>query len=88
MAATVKFAVYGALKNQDDAHKTAWDVTKKLQEAINSGNGVVKIDRDSMGGDPINLVEKHFGAIVEVDVGSGRELRAFACKEGQTIDFT
>ena len=83
----VIFAVYGGLKggSQDNAWKTALDATDALQTAINNTTGeIVKIDNGSMGRDPAHLVPKQFGAIVEVT----GERRAFACLEGQTIDFT
>jgi hypothetical protein len=83
----VKFAVYGALRDGNQDNTEAAVVTAALQTAIDNsphGNGVVTIDNNSMGGDPANRVQKHFGAIVEVD---GTD-RPFACLEGQTIDFT
>ena len=85
--ATVKFAVYGALRNGNQDNTEAAIVTSALQTAINNspnGNGVVRIDNKNMGGDPARGVQKHFAAIVEVD---GRD-RPFACLENQTIDFT
>jgi hypothetical protein len=83
----VIFAVYGGLRDgsQDNAWETAEDVTDDLQTAINRANGeIVKIDNNTMGGDPAKKVPKQFGAIVEV---KGNR-RPFACLEGQTIDFT
>lgn len=83
---TVKFAVYGGLKGGNSDNALAKDVTDALQTAINKTAGeVVKIDNGTMGGDPAHLVQKHFGAILKMVNG---EDRAFACLEGQTIDFT
>jgi hypothetical protein len=87
MALRVIFAVYGALRGggQDDAE--AADVTAALQTALNNspnGNGVVRINSANMGGDPAPGVQKHFGAIVEVD----GVRRPFAYLENQTIDFS
>jgi hypothetical protein len=83
----VIFAVYGGLKKgtSDNAWRTAKDVTDALQTAINKATGEkVQITNGTMGGDPAHLVEKQFGAIVEIN---GTK-RAFACKEKDTIDFT
>jgi hypothetical protein len=52
---TVRFAVYGALRNGNQDNTEAKIVTTALQTAINnspSGNGVVRIDNKNMGGDP------------------------------------
>jgi hypothetical protein len=85
MAATVKFAVWGALRDGNPDKAEAEEVTGALQDAIDSSVGqVVKIDNTNMGVDPAKHVRKHFAAIVEVD---GTD-RAFACEEDQTIDFT
>jgi hypothetical protein len=87
MSLTVRFAVYGALRDGNQDNTEAAVVTNALQEAINNSpneNGVVTINNETMGGDPARGVQKHFGAIVEVD---GRP-HAFACLEGQTIDFS
>jgi hypothetical protein len=85
--ATVKFAVYGSLRGGNQNNTQAAIVTAALQSAINNssnGNGVVKINSTNMGGNPARGVQKHFGAIVEVDEVD----RPFACLENQTIDFT
>ena len=85
MAVTVIFAVYGALKGGDPDQTKAWDVRQALRTAINNAPGqIVKIDNSTMGGDPVNGVKKHFGAVVDVN---GTK-RPFACEENQTIDFT
>ena len=87
MALVVKFAVYGGLRDGNQDSTEAADVKTALEAAIaNSPNGneVVRIDNESMGGDPAEGVQKHFGAIVEVDLVE----RPFACLEGQTIDFS
>jgi hypothetical protein len=87
MALRVLFAVYGGLKNGNQDSTQAADVTGALQTALDTspnGNGVVKIDNANMGGDPAVGVQKHFGAIVEVDGVA----RPFACLENQTIDFS
>jgi hypothetical protein len=84
---TVRYAVYGALRNGNQDNTEAKIVTAALQTAINNspnGSGVVRIDNKNMGGDPAPGVQKHFGAIVAVN---GTD-RPFACLENQTIDFT
>jgi len=85
MAVNVIFAVYGALRDGNSDKTEAADVTRALQKALDNTVGeVVQINNANMGGDPASGVVKHFGAIVDVN---GRR-RAFACQEGQTIDFT
>ncbi|MEV5575376.1 hypothetical protein AB0L06_35505 [Spirillospora sp. NPDC052269] len=83
--ATVKFAAYGALKDGNPDKTQAMDVTAALQTAIDGAEfvGLVTIDNDTLGGDPAKNSKKHFAAIVNVD---GQD-RAFACQEGQTINF-
>ena len=84
---TVRFAVYGALRGGNQDNTEAAIVTGALQTAINkspNGSGVVRINNQNMGGDPAPGVQKHFGAIVEVNGIN----RPFACIENQTIDFT
>jgi hypothetical protein len=83
----VKFAVYGALRGGNQDNTEAAVMTQQLQESINrspNGNGVVKINNANMGGDPARGVDRHFGAIVEINEVDP----AFACREGQTIDFS
>jgi hypothetical protein len=85
MALRVIFAVYGALRSGNQDNTEAAIVTDALQGRLNnSPNGVVRINNANMGGDPAAGVQKHFGAIVEVD---GVQ-RPFACLENQTIDFS
>ena len=85
MALKVLFAVYGALRGGNQDNTEAAIVTGALQEQINNHpNGVVTINNANMGGDPAPGVQKHFGAIVEVDGVP----RPFACQENQTIDFS
>ena len=85
MALRVIFAVYGGLRGGGQDNTEAAIVTQTLQQRLNSSpRGVLAINNASMGGDPAVNVRKHFGAIVEVD---GLQ-RAFACQEGQAIDFT
>ena len=85
MALKVLFAAYGALRNGNQDNTEARIVTGVLQQRLNSTpNGVVKINNANMGGDPAPGVQKHFGAIVEVDGVP----RPFACLENQTIDFS
>jgi hypothetical protein len=87
MTTRVVFAVYGALRNGNQDSTEAAIVTSQLQDQLDnspSGNGVVEINNANMGGDPARGVQKHFGAVVEVD-GTARP---FACLENQTIDFT
>lgn len=82
-ALTVKYAVYGALAGGNDNSSQAVDVTNALQTAIDSSQGIVRIDNGTMGGDPSHGNKKHFGACVALDAQD----RFFACEEGQTIDF-
>jgi hypothetical protein len=85
MAVTVKFAVYGGLRDGNPDKAEAKDVTAALQTAINNTpSGSVKIDNHNMGGDPARRVKKVFGAVVDVH----GTVRAFACQENETIDFT
>jgi hypothetical protein len=87
MALTVIFAVYGGLAGGNQDNTQAADVTAALQVALNNspnGNGVVRINNANLGIDPAPGVQKHFGAIVEVD----GVRRPFACLENQTIDFS
>lgn len=85
MSFRVRFAVYGALRAGRPDNTEAVSVSSILQERLdNIPNGVVPINNRSLGGDPAVGVEKHFGAIVEVDGVP----HPFACLEGQTIDFS
>lgn len=82
MAVNVLFAVYGGLRNGDPLQEEAADVTQALQAHLNPGSpGTVVINNQNMGGDPAVGVQKHFGALVDVD----GERRAFACLENQEI---
>ena len=83
MGFLVEFAVYGALAGGNENDCQAIDVTETLQELLDKGDGIVKIDNNSMGMDPSPGNTKHFGARV---VGGG-EGHFFACQEWQTIDF-
>jgi hypothetical protein len=79
----VKFAVYGALQD-DNAHTMhAIDVTRQLQQQIDAHGGIVAINNTSMGSDPAFGIKKQFAAIVSVN---GQDL-PFACQEGQTLVF-
>lgn len=82
-ALTVNFAVYGALADGNENSTQAIDVTSVLQEAINSSQGIVKIDNATMGQDPSKGNDKQFAASVSLD----NVPQSYACKEGQTIDF-
>lgn len=85
MAFQVLFAAYGALRNGNENNAEAADVTLALQQQLNANpSGVVHITNDNLGGDPAPHVRKHFGAIVEVNGNRS----AFACEEGQAIDFS
>jgi hypothetical protein len=97
VADTVKvvFAVYGALADgwfpQQDGvlvrrmYSQAKDVRGTLQTLLNgTTNKRVTINNANMGGDPAVGFDKHFGAIVEYK----EQLRAYACQEDQTIDFS
>jgi hypothetical protein len=92
---TVVFAVYGALADgwfDEQAESVrrmytrAGPVQEKLQTLLDrTPNNVVTINTANvMGGDPAPGFVKHFGAIVEYK----EERRAYACQEGQTIDFS
>lgn len=82
MAVNVLFAVYGGLRNGDPLQEEAADVTQALQTLLKPGSpGTVVINNANMGHDPAVGVQKHFGALVEVD----GEKRAFACLENQEI---
>jgi len=85
MALQAVFAVYGALRGGNQDNTEAADVTVALQEQFaEHPNGVVTINDHTMGGDPAVGVEKHFGAIVNVDGVP----TPFACLQNQTIDFS
>ncbi|MFS2316382.1 hypothetical protein RMQ97_00470 [Maricaulis sp. D1M11] len=83
----VQFAVYGALKDGNENESQAYDVRQTLQAVFNAApsgsDGIVKIDNNTMGGDPSPGNKKHFAAIVTHDGVTAN----FACEEGQTIDF-
>ena len=82
MAVNVLFAVYGGLRNGNPLQEEAADVTQALQTLLNPGSpGTVVINNSNMGGDPAVGVQKHFGALIEVD----GENRAYACLEDQEI---
>lgn len=78
----VKYAVYGGLQGGNANAMHAADVKDRLRDQLRAG-GIVTINNDTMGGDPAPGTVKHFGAIVTV---AGKDC-AFACQEGQTIDF-
>lgn len=80
---TVQYAVYGALAGGNENNAQATDVTSALQNAINSMDGVVKINNANMDGDPSPGNGKHFGAAITRDGGKFY----YACAENQTIDF-
>jgi hypothetical protein len=82
----VIFAVYGGLRDGKSDKAEAEDRKDALQEAINkAATEVVKIDNHSLGPDPARKVKKQFGALVKKLDG---KTYAFACMEGETIDFT
>jgi hypothetical protein len=78
----VKFAVWGALDGGDRAKSSCADVSQILQAAINS-NAMVVLNNDTFHVDPAPGNLKHFAAVVNRE---GRDF-AFACAEGQTINF-
>ncbi|WP_343604918.1 hypothetical protein [Fluviicola sp.] len=80
---TVKFAVYGALNGGNENQTQAIDVSKSLQMALDSSDGIVTINNKTFGTDPSKGNSKHFGAQVTVNGAD----HFFACLEGQTIDF-
>lgn len=82
-ALVVRYAVYGALADNNENNSQAVDVTSALQAAIDATQGIVTVNNDSMGGDPSVGIKKYFGANVALDGAD----RYFACVEGQTIDF-
>jgi hypothetical protein len=66
-------------------YSQAKDVRGTLQTLLNgTTNKRVTINNANMGGDPAVGFDKHFGAIVEYK----EQLRAYACQEDQTIDFS
>ncbi|MCS0580464.1 hypothetical protein NX784_02570 [Massilia pinisoli] len=79
----VKFAVYGALQDNNTNSMQAIDVTRQLQQQIDAHGGIVAINNTTMGSDPAYGVQKQFGAIVSVN---GQDT-PFACQEGQTVVF-
>jgi len=82
---TVIIAVYGGLRDGKPDKAEAKIVTGALQKAIDNTPGEkLEINNKTLGVDPAHLVEKQFGAIVDVN----GKLRVFVCKEKQTIDFT
>jgi hypothetical protein len=82
-ALEVKFAVYGALPGNDPSEAQAFDVTAVVQAMVDqSGGGRVPCNNASFG-DPSVGNTKHFAAIVN---RGGADL-AFACREGQIINF-
>ena len=80
----VQFAVYGALKNGDPNATQAIDATAIVQQLITQRSGQVKIDNSTIGSDPSPGNVKHFAAVVVSLAGVNQ---AFACQEGQTINF-
>ena len=82
---TVKCAVYGALAGGNENRAQASDVTLALQKAIDSMDGIVKINNDNMGVDPCPKRSKHFGAVITRC--DSTKLYYYACGEGQTVDF-
>ncbi len=85
MSLRATFAVYGALRDGNQDSTEAAVVTAALQQQFDQhSNGVVTINNETMGVDPAAGVQKHFGALVEVDGVS----TPFACLENQTIDFS
>ncbi len=81
----VVFAVYGAINRTGDCK--AGNVTEILQKLLNkTPDGIVKINNTNMSYPDIEAagVEKHFAAIVKYDGAT----RAYACQEGQTINFS
>lgn len=79
----VKFAVYGALQDNNTNSIQAIDVTRQLQQQIDAHGGIVAINNTTMGSDPAYGIKKQFGAIVSVN---GQDM-PFACQEGQTVAF-
>ena len=79
----VKFAVYGALPGGDRSNCQASDVTRDLQKLLNDKGGQVVCNNESFPPDPAFGNAKHFAAVVN---RNGRDF-AFACAEGQTINF-
>lgn len=80
---TVKSAVYGALDNSNPAACHAKDVRQILQHLLDGGAARIAITNDSMGGDPLVGIGKHFAAVV---ASNGAD-HVYACGEGQAIDF-
>jgi len=81
---TVKFAVYGALPNNESVNAQAYDVTGLLQAFLNVQGGDV-LCGDGLFGDPSHGYLKHFAAVV-TRASEGDFF--FACEEGQSINFS
>jgi hypothetical protein len=65
MVLNAVFAVYGGLKAGNPNKTQASIVTASHQTQFDSHpDGVVRIDNTSMGGNPVQHIQKHFGAIV------------------------
>jgi hypothetical protein len=79
----VKFAVFGALPEENADNAKAFDITQKLQDLINANAAAVAFGFNNFG-DPSPGDKKHFGAVVERNGIPA----TFACEEDQTIDFT
>lgn len=82
MSIQVKFAVYGALRDGNENQGQTADVTERLQQLIDESGGIVTINNNSFG-DPCPGFGKHFGALL---LNDGTPV-AYACGEGQTVDF-
>ena len=80
MARTVTFAVYGGIR---DGSAHAADVKTRLQELVNAG-AQVAINNETLRIDPAVGVQKHFGAIIDIDGVS----KPFACREGEEINVS
>lgn len=78
----VVFAVYGALPGGSGSWAEGKDVSGILWDLIRHDNGVVVCGNDQFG-DPSSGNKKHFAAIIT----RGNQNFAFACEEGQTINF-
>jgi hypothetical protein len=78
----VKFAVYGALPGGDRSNaKTI--VAKGFLQGLLNKNPIVVCNNETFQNDPASGNLKHFAAMVH---RGGRDF-AFACAEGQTINF-
>ena len=85
---TVKFAVYGALPGGNRSAAQATDVSALLQANLDQKSPIVVCGNDAFAVDASPGNRKHFAAVVNrFGLDGTRRDFAFACAEGQTINF-